>query len=342
MNRQEDDGTTLRTAVVGLGWWGRQLVDSLDSSRHVAVTDVVEPDLAAAGPFCDARHLRLHGSLDEMLGSHEIDAVMVVTPHRLHEEQVLAAAAAGKHVFCEKPFALTAAAADRMLTACAQRDLAVGVGHERRFEGALEELATRAADGTLGTLLHMECHWSHNLFVGGPDTWRKDPQQAPAGTLTALGVHITDFFISVAGRVTEVRAVASHRSARFPSDDVITVQFRFESGVTATLTSIATTPFYSRITLFGDDMWAEAREWSNVDVPEPALLSWRGTDDVQRTRTFAPTNTVKANIEQWARSAIGLGHYRFTHEQILHNVEVLEAIVTSAATGRVVTVAGAG
>lgn len=328
----------LRTAVVGLGWWGRQLITALDGSPLVTITDAVEPQVDDARMFCEQRSLRLHADLESVLGKPEIEAVMIVTPHRLHEEQVLAVADAGKHVFCEKPFALEAAAARRMLETCVAHDLTVGIGHERRFEGALEELARRVSDGELGTLLHMECHWSHNLFMGGPDTWRKDPRQAPAGTLTALGVHITDFFQSVAGRVVEVRANAAHRSPRFPSDDVLSVQFRFESSVTATLTSIATTPFYSRITFFGDDMWAEAREWSNVDVPEPAVLMWRGLDDEQHTRTFAPANTVRANVEQWARAVRGQASYRFDHEQILHNVEILEAIVTSVATGRATAV----
>lgn len=230
-----------------------------------------------------------------------------------------------------------------MLAACRSRGLTLGVGHERRFEGALEQAATMAVSNELGTILHVECNWSHNLFAGPTRShWRQDSRQAPAGTLTALGVHITDYFQSVVGPVARVRAVTSHRSVDFPSNDVISVQLEFESGVAGMMSNLATTPFYSRISLFGDRGWVEVRETSNVDVPEPAVVTWRGMDNVIHTRTHAHTNTVRANLDQWATTALGRGTYRFTDSELVHNVEILEAIVRSAKTGKVVTVARLG
>jgi predicted dehydrogenase len=314
-------------------------VISLEGSARIHITDVVEPDRDRAVAFSAARGVTLHGDLASVLSMAEIDAIMIVTPHRLHPEQALAAFEAGKHVFCEKPLALDAESARRMVAAGRARGLQLGIGHERRFEGALEEVARMVGAGKLGILSHIECNWSHNLFMGAPaSTWRQDPSQAPAGTLTALGVHITDFFQSVAGPVAEVRAVSAHRSRAFPADDVISVQFRFVSGVTGTMTNIATTPFYSRISVFGDAGWVEARESSNVDVPEPALLTWRGMDNEIHTRTYAHSDTVRANAEQWAGAALGIDTYRFDDEQLLHNVEILEAVVRSARDGAVVTV----
>lgn len=321
----------LRVAVIGLGWWGRQLVTSIDDSDSVDVVAAVEPNTGEAQSFARRHGMALYPDLEPVLADRTIEGVLVVTPHALHEQQVIDAASAGKHVFCEKPLALDSAAAQRMLSACTSRGLTLGVGHERRYEGALERMVAMAATGDLGTLLHMECNWSHDLFVGAPgQTWRSDPAQAPAGTLTALGVHITDFFQSVGGRVAEVTATAADRSPRFPADDIITIQLRFESGMTGVLTNLASTPFYSRITLFGDAGWVEAREWSNVDVPEPALLTSRGTDGELHTQTFAPTNTVRRNVEAWAAAARGTAAYRFTDDQLIHNVEILEAIVRSA------------
>jgi predicted dehydrogenase len=332
-------GEPLKAAIVGLGWWGRQIVDSLSGSELVTIVRVVEPAIEQAQAFASARGLAVDEELDAALVDDDIRAVIVATPHLLHEAQVLASAAAGKHVFCEKPLALESGAARRMLNACVERGLALGVGHERRFEGALERAAEMARSGELGTLLGVECNWSHDLFAGaGRSTWRQDSRQAPAGTLTALGVHITDYFQSVMGPVARVRAVSSHRSADFPADDVLSVQFEFENGCSGSMTNLATTPFYSRISLFGDRGWVEARETSNVDVAEPALLTWRGSDGEIHTRTYAHSNTVRANIEQWAASALGLGTYRFTDAELIHNVEILESIVRSAATGETVAV----
>lgn len=194
------------------------------------------------------------------------------------------------------------------------------------------------ADGELGMLLHLECNWSHDLFTkAAASDWRRDPSQAPAGTLTALGVHITDYFQSIAGPVDRVHAITADRSPAYPGDDVLTVQFVFGSGATATMTNIATVPFYSRITLFGDRGWVEAREQSNVDVPEPASLTTRLADGSLVSRQYPPSNTVRANIEQWVSAAMGRAQYRFSESEIIHNVEILEAIVESAATGSVVS-----
>ena len=326
----------LRAAVVGLGWWGRHITETLDASRLIDVVRVAEPDLDRVAAFAESRGLHVDTNLSATLEDPRIDAVIIATPHLLHEEQVLAAAGAGKHVFCEKPLALTAGAARRMLAACRSRGLVLGVGHERRFEGAMEEAARMTRSGQLGTLLLIESNWSHNHFVGTtPSTWRQDPVQAPAGMLTALGVHITDLYQSVAGRVAEVGARTSHRSSQFPADDVLSVHFRFASGVLGVMSNLATTPFYGRLSVFGDQGWAEVTETSNVDVPEPARLSWRGMDDEIHTRSYPHQDSVLANLEQWASAALGLGCYRFTDDELVHNVEILEAIVRSTESGSV-------
>lgn len=332
----------LNAAVIGLGWWGKQIVTCLSDSEKIAVRRGVDVNLDDARDFAGAQGFDLGDSYDDVLADDDIDAVILVTPHALHEEQVLAAAAAGKQIFCEKPFALSSDAAKRMLAACGEAGLkAVGIGHERRFEPALEAMKTHLDQGDFGTLVHIECNWSHNNFTKtstSGSSWRKDSKQAPLGTLTALGVHITDYFQSLAGPVAKLRAVANSRSDLFPGNDVVTVQFSFESGVTGFMCNIATTPFHSAIKVFGDKGWGEARENSNVDIPEPATLTTRWLDEELTTQTYASQNTVKANLEQWADAAQGNGDYRFTPDHLLHNVEILQAIVASAETGEEVEV----
>ena len=327
----------LRAAVVGLGWWGKQIVASLQGSERIAVVRGVDVAPGGLARFAGDRGLRLDDRYDAVLRDPAIDAVIVATPHGLHEEQVLAAAAAGKQVFCEKPLALSAAAAERMLRACDEKAIVLGIGHERRHEGALEEIKRMADAGELGTLLHIEINWSYNRFVDAPPAgWRKDAAQAPAGTLTALGVHMTDYMQSIAGPVAEVSARTAHRSADYADDDILSVQLAFASGATGTLCTLATTPFYQRISVFGDRGWAESREVSNVDEPDPAVLAWCGMDEEIHTRTFKHADTVRANLEAWADAVEGGTPYRFTRAQKLHNVEILEAIVASAKAGTAV------
>ena len=193
--------------------------------------------------------------------------------------------------------------------------------------------------GDFGTLIHIECNWSHNNFTKAVASgWRKDSKQAPLGTLTALGVHITDYFQSLAGPVERLRATTADRSPLFPGNDMVAVQFVFESGVTGYMCNIATTPFHSAIKVFGDKGWGEARENSNVDIPEPATLTTRWLDEELTVQTHQARNVVRANLDQWADAAMGNGTYRFTPDQLLHNVEILQAIVLSAETGAEVTV----
>jgi predicted dehydrogenase len=323
----------LNAAVVGLGWWGKQIIDCLADSTKIKVTHAVTSDPEKSREFAARHQLQLKSDYPEILAEYTVDAVILTTPHLLHEPQVIVAAGAGKQIFCEKPLALSAASAERMLAACDKRNIILGIGHQRRFEGALEEIRRMLINGQLGSLLHLECNWSHNNFAKpGAPAWRKDPQQAPAGTLTALGVHITDYFQSLAGPVAEVSAKTVHRSPDFPGNDITTVNFSFANGATGYMCNLASTPFYCRISVFGERGWAEARVNANMDVHEPAELITRDSNDRQSTRTFEWKNTVKANLEQWADAIEGHGEYRFSRKQKLHNIQILEAIVRSAQT----------
>jgi predicted dehydrogenase len=324
----------LNAAVVGLGWWGKHIVVALAGSRHIRVTHAVEVAPEGVAQFARAHALQLTSSLEPVLEHSQVDTVIVATPHSLHEAQVLQAVAAGKQVFCEKPLALTAASAQRMLSACDAAGIVLGIGHERRFEPAMEHLLQTITGGELGQLLHLEANVSHNLFASlDPSSWRVRASDAPAGAMTALGIHLTDLFISFAGRPTSVAAKTAKVLQSMAGDDHVSAQIEFASGATAALTCLSSTPFHGRIAAYGTRGWVEVRENGNVDksLPTEVVIA-----DAQGRRTgvsHAATNTVLANFESWARAVGGHGTYRFTREQLLDNIRVLEAIVTSAAAG---------
>src|SRR5215471_2198760 len=101
----------IRAAQIGLGWWGKTLVESVQDSSDVIqfVAAVSRSQADDHTQFAAAQQLRLYASYDEALADPQVDAVVLATPHSLHSPQVIAAARAKKHVFCEKPFALTQA-----------------------------------------------------------------------------------------------------------------------------------------------------------------------------------------------------------------------------------------
>jgi predicted dehydrogenase len=324
----------LETAVIGLGWWGGTITRTLKQSKKINIVAGVDTDEKHGTEFTREHNIRFYKHIDDALGDPNIEAVIIATPHGLHEEMFLASVKAGKQIFCEKPFALTSKAARGMIKAAEAKGIVIGIGHERRFEGAFEEIKRVVDAGELGTLLHLEFNASYNNMVKAPAKgWRKDPEQAPAGMMTALGVHQTDFMQTLAGSVDKINAQLMQRSNDFPNEDVLTVQFLFNSGMSGSLTSLATTPFYQRMSIFGDRGWIENREVSNVDIPDPASLVWRGMDEEIHTRTYKMTETVRPNLESWADAVMGQGKYRFSQQEILHNVEILETIVRSIKSG---------
>lgn len=322
----------LRTAVIGLGWWGRQIVTCLKESPRFRVTHGVDVAPATAAEFAQAHGLTLSDSLDAVLARSDIDAVVIATPHRQHEAQALAVVAAGKQLFCEKPLTLTAAGAERILAACDRAKVVLGIGHERRFEPAMEEARRMVTSGELGQLLHLESNVSHNLFARmAPGNWRIDPADAPAGAMTALGIHLTDMFVSLAGRPRAVRARSARVMREASGTDHISLWVEFESGVTGAVTCLSSTPFHGRMSFFGSGGWVEVKENGNVDKGLPSDLTHCNAALERSVRSYAPINTVRSNFEAWAAAIAGEAPYRFTRDQILDNIRVLDAVVRSAA-----------
>src|SRR4051794_25512199 len=123
----------IRAAIVGLGRWGKNLVNSTADSQALRFTTANTRTRQTAEAFCREKSLRWTSDFDEVLRDPAIGAVVLATPHSQHPDQVLRAVAAGKHVFVEKPFALTLAEADTMLDAAEKAGVVLAVGFNRRF-----------------------------------------------------------------------------------------------------------------------------------------------------------------------------------------------------------------
>jgi predicted dehydrogenase len=151
--------------------------------------------------------------------------------------------------------------------------------------------------------------------------------------MTGMGVHLTDLLISMLGPVEAVAAQTACRVLELPTGDIVTVQLKFQSGATGFVGAISSTPYYGRFTIFGDQMWVEARDDSHPQHGGKAHLITCGKDGVQHSQTFAAKDSVRANLEEWADAVLNGAAYRFTDEQRIGNVAVLEAIVKSAESG---------
>jgi predicted dehydrogenase len=324
----------IRIGIIGLGWWGKQIVTCLAESPRFKVVAGCDIDGTMAAPFAAKHKFDLVDDYKMLLKRSDLDAVAVVTPHLLHEQMAIAAFEAGKQVFCEKPLALTTASAERILAACAKAGGVLGIGHERRFETGMEEMRRLFDSGVLGRILLMDANVSHSNFRKmDPSNWRRDPKHAPAGAWTALGIHLGDMFVSLAGPPTRVAARTASQIFPAPSEDFVSAEIDFADGARGRITCLSTPPFYGRFTLIGDQGWVEVQEGGNVDKGIPSSFVHCGADGNRETRSYNHTNTVRMNFEAWADAIEGRASYRFTTEQLLGNIRILDAVTRSAAAG---------
>ena len=322
----------IRIGIIGLGWWGKQIAICLADSPRFKIVAGCDIDTSMAAPFAAEKKIDLVGDYKALLLRSDVDAVAIVTPHLLHEEMAVAAFAAGKHVFCEKPLALAAASAERIIAACKKAGGVLGIGHERRFEPAMEEMRRLFESGALGRVLHMDANVSHNNFRKmDPLNWRRDPSQAPAGAWTALGIHLGDMFVSLAGKPVRVTARTASQIFPAPGEDFVSAEIEFENGARGRITCLSTPPFYGRFTIVCDQGWVEVQEGGNVDKGIPSSFVYCAPDGSRQTRYFEHANTVRMNFEAWADAIERGAPYRFTIEQLLANIRILDAVTRSAA-----------
>ncbi|HEY6704272.1 MAG TPA: Gfo/Idh/MocA family oxidoreductase, partial [Xanthobacteraceae bacterium] len=242
----------IRAAIVGLGRWGRSLVASVQGkSAQLRFVRGHTRTRASAEDFCRQHDVPLVDSYKQILADPDVDAVVLATPHSLHASQIIAAAAAGKHIHVEKPIALDRASADRAVEAARKAGVVLAVGYCRRFHPSIVEVRRRLADGRLGAVVSIVAqHTTSTAQFVAPDNWRAAPEEAPGGALTAVGVHALDHMIEFAGRVRDVRCVTT-RAIPGPSDDTTTIMLRFHSGATGLIfCSVATSTNFS-FTLYG-------------------------------------------------------------------------------------------
>src|ERR1700675_2797103 len=201
----------INAAIVGLGRWGRNIVEASLNHERFKIIRAVEPEIDGARGFCTEHHLELFDNLDAVLADSNVDAVLLATPHSLHPAQVMVCAAARKQVFCEKPLALRHADAVGMFDACRKSGVTLAVGHNRRFWPSMAALRDTVASGELGAILHIEGHNSNENSQAITAGWRLSPDESPGGGLTGAGLHVLDAFVSLLGPVRRVYARLTSR-----------------------------------------------------------------------------------------------------------------------------------
>ena len=334
----------INAAIVGLGWWGKTLVESAENSdaiRFVAgATRTVTAEIEA---FAKKHGFRLERDYDALLADSKIDAVVLATPHSMHGAQVVAAAAAKKHIYCEKPFTLTKREAEKAVAAVTKAGVTLALGYNRRIHPEMTKLREMVRSGELGTILHIEATMTFpNVLFINPGHWRADKHETPCGGLMPMGVHAVDGMIDLCGPVDHVFAQSFRRAAQIDADDTTSILFRMKEGMSGYLGTMTTTGPGFSFQVFGSKGWLRLEGVTHVAG---------ASSDERRTRLFgtckfqpvkgeaktwqATLDISRAALEAFAKAAEGGPAYPIPYDQMIQGVAVTEAIVRSAGSGAV-------
>lgn len=322
----------LDAAIVGMGRWGRVLVDSVAGRNDAGLRFVAgctgTPENAR--DYAAERGIRLLEDYSSVLADPAVRAVVLATPHRQHAAQIIAAAAAGKHVFVEKPFTLTLSDARAAVAATVASGVVLALGHNRRFLPAVAEIERMLAEGALGTVLYATGH------MGGPGAsnwqagmWRADRAESPLGGMTAMGIHVIDLLIHLMGRFATV-SVSSDRRVSPHVDDTTAMLARFVSGATATFSTLSLGPRAFRLALFGTEAIVEMQG-------QERLLVTR-LEGAPRVIDFAATDIEAAELAAFAAAVSGGPAYKLPNDQAIHGIAVFETMIAAAKAGSTLAV----
>ncbi|HET6172285.1 MAG TPA: Gfo/Idh/MocA family oxidoreductase [Gaiellales bacterium] len=228
---------TARLALLGCGWVADMHARAAQRLGHTIV-GVANHRLESAERFGTEHGIEL-ATTDwrALVGAAGVDIAVVCTPNALHAEQSIAALEAGKHVFCEKPMATSAADGEAMLAAAAEHDRLLLVLHPWRHHDAVIAVRDAIAAGELGQVVRTHGYGVHADW--GPGGWFTDPVLAGGGALVDMGIHAIDTARFLLGEPEPRRVLASIRTAHghYAVDDDGIVLIEWENGARSVVES---------------------------------------------------------------------------------------------------------
>jgi predicted dehydrogenase len=235
----------VRVGLIGCGMIGQIHADGLAKlSAEGEIIPVVAADPDPAAREAVERNCEFQGYTDDALDvidDPEIDAVMITSPTATHRDVVLAALAAGKAIFCEKPLAPSLDIVEELCDAVRASGLPAQVGFHSRFHPLIGELRALVTGGELGSPMAYSVrddqYWPTGHVVPGHSSWRSDRSQAGGGALLEHSIHAVDILCWTFGPARRVQSAVRHVFG-FEVEDVATLVIDHVSGVTGTLVTV--------------------------------------------------------------------------------------------------------
>ncbi|HEX73394.1 MAG TPA: Gfo/Idh/MocA family oxidoreductase [Candidatus Hydrogenedentes bacterium] len=334
--------------VLGAGGIARRrtIPEGIVCAENCALTAVYDVDAQANAEVAAQFGATACANEEELLAS-DVDIVYVATPAWLHCDQVLRAAAAGKHVFCEKPLGMTVEESMRMIEACAKAGVKLGVGFMMRFHAQHQAALQLVREGRLGKMVFGRAQLSC-WYPPIPGAWRQTPEQGGGGSLMDLGGHCIDLLELFLGRAKSVQCVTDRLAHDYASEDTAVALLEFSSGAKGVVDCLFNVPDASslnRLELYGTrgSVLAEGTIGQGESGTMTARLeSDAGDYAAQQQRDTGggvalnptPVNMYRAEVEAFAKAVIENTEPPVNDAEGLWSQKVLAACYESAKTGR--------
>ena len=324
----------LRVACIGMGWWSDVLADAIVRSGKLKIVACYTRSVDKRAAFAAKYGCRDASSYEEILADPAIEAIINTTPNDAHLSTTSAAAAAGKHVFLDKPIANTVSEGRAITQACAKAGVLLGLGYPRRREVQFRWIRHQNDQGTFGQLVNAEANISRDR-LGKIDlsSWRYQAAGMPGGVMLQIGIHYADVLEYLLGPIKAVSGRLVQLVLPGDNPDVASLIFEHESGALSTLNaSYASASEHYLMNIYGKEATAY------YDTHNGLRLLKRSTDCPVAIACDA-NDTIVEQLEEFAGAVRGRGRPEVGGEYATTSLAVIRAGIVSAREGRRVVVA---
>ncbi len=327
--------TPFKVASIGIGWWSDVLADAaVRTDGLVEIVSCFTRSEDKRQAFAEKYKCQAASSLDELLADPELDGIINTTPNHVHLETTRAAAAAGKHVFLDKPIANVIGEAKAITQVCKDAGVVLAVGYQRRRESHFRWIKERIDAGEFGTLVQAEANISRDRegkFELGH--WRYTADGMPGGVMLQIGLHYVDVLMMLLGPIKTVSGMASQLVLPGDNPDVGTLMMHHENGAVSSLsTSYASASEYYLMNIYGKRMSAYYNLFDGL-----RCLKQGDTD--QTPVEVGSVDTLAEELVEWANAARGNGNVEVGGEGATESLAVVKAGIKSVSEGRHIDVA---
>ncbi len=324
----------LRVACIGMGWWSDVLADAMQRSKKLKIVACYTRSEEKRRAFAAKYRCTAAPSYDSILQDRAIEAIVNTTPNDAHLETTRTAAAAGKHVFLDKPIANTVSDGRAITEACRKAGVVLALGYQRRRESHFRWIRGRIDAGEFGKLVNAEANISRDR-LGKIDlnSWRYTAAGMPGGVMLQIGIHYADVLEYLLGPVKAVNGRFAQLVLPGDNPDVASMVLEHESGALSTLNaSYASASEYYLMNIYGKEASAY------YDMHQGLRLLKRGGSGPSPV-ACEKNDTFVEELEEFAKAVRGEGRPEMSGEGATASLGVIRAGIVSAREGRRVEVA---